>query len=144
MNLENAAYAILGLFGVALGLFFLINGFEGSGGDEQVMMGMLLMFVGFYCLNSRFFRIGQWEDGENAEPQISENIIVNLSTEIMIRRLTAGLFCMVASIMVTLQIPKDLYEVSDGFPPWTGVVFFLVGVYFYYKAFNQEGNDEEE
>ena len=66
------------------------------------------------------------------------------STEIMIGRLTAGLFCMVASIMVTLQIPKDLYGVSDGFPPWTGVMFFLVGVYFYYKAFKQEGNDEEE
>ena len=83
MNLENAAYAILGLFGVALGLFFLINGFEGSGGDEQVMMGTLLMFVGFYSLNSRFFRIGQWEDGENAEPQISENIIGNLSPGII-------------------------------------------------------------
>ena len=144
MNLENAAYAILGLFGVALGLFFVINGLEGSGGDEQIMMGGLLMFVGFYCLNSRFFRIGQWEDREIAEPQISENIIVNLNTGIMIRRLAAGLFCMVASIMVALQIPKDLNEGSDGFPPGTEVVFFLVGVYYYYKAFKQEGNDEEE
>ena len=62
----------------------------------------------------------------------------------MIGRLTAGLFCIVASIMIALQIPKDLYEATDGFPPWTEVVFFLVGVYYYYKAFNQEGNDEEE
>ena len=62
----------------------------------------------------------------------------------MIGRLTAGLFCIAASIMVAIEVPKDLHESSGDFPPWTEVVFFLVGVYYYYKAFKQEGNDEEE
>ena len=52
MNWENAAYAILGLLGIALGLWWLIDGIEGSGGDELTMAGGFLMFVGFYCLNT--------------------------------------------------------------------------------------------
>ena len=52
MNWENVAYVILGLLGIALGLSLLIDGLEGSGGDNETMLGGFLMFVGFYCLNT--------------------------------------------------------------------------------------------
>lgn len=53
MNWENVTYVILGIFGIALGLSFLIPALESNPQDETMIgVGGFLMFVGFYCLNT--------------------------------------------------------------------------------------------
>ena len=49
MQWRNVFYIVIGLLGIAIGLMIAISAWE-SGNDEEALMPVILIGVGFYCL----------------------------------------------------------------------------------------------